>query len=173
MTHHFRSRTAALIATGFATMWLVGCGGGYSSSPTTPYPSPTPTPAPTPSPDPSPTPAPGPTPSPTPSPDPTPTPAPTPTPSPTPAPTIVIQIVAINGNMSFSPATANVRVGQQVVWHNAHSDTHTATQDGGGFDTGLIRPGATSAPITVTAPGTLRYHCEIHPVMVGVLDVAQ
>jgi len=156
MTRHLRSRTAALIATGFATMWLVGCGGGYSSSPTTPYPSPTPTPAPTPSPDPSPT------------------PAPTPTPSPTPAPSIVvIQIVAIDGNMSFSPAAANVRVGQQVVWHNAHSDTHTATQDGGGFDTGLIRPGATSAPITVTTPGTLRYHCEVHPVMVGVLDVAQ
>jgi len=156
MTHHFRSRTAALIATSFAMMWLVGCGGGYSSSPTTPYPSPTPTPAPTPSPDPSPTPA------------PTPTPSPSPTPS-----VVVIQIVAINGNMSFSPATVNVQVGQQVVWHNAHSDTHTATQDGGGFDTGLIRPGATSAPITVTAPGTLRYHCEIHPSMVGVLDVAQ
>jgi plastocyanin len=162
MNRRFRTRAATLIVAGFAAAWLVGCGGGYSSSPTTPYPSPTPTPAPTPTPDPSPTAAPG----------PSPTPVPTPTPSPTPAPSVVtIEIVAINGNMSFRPATASVRVGQQVVWHNAHSDTHTATQDGGGFDTGFIRPGATSAPITVTVPGTLRYHCEIHPVMVGALEV--
>jgi plastocyanin len=67
--------------------------------------------------------------------------------------------------------TASLRVGQQVRWHNADTETHTATQDGGGFDTGLIRPGATSAPITVTASGTLRYHCEVHPSMVGALDV--
>jgi plastocyanin len=73
--------------------------------------------------------------------------------------------------MSFAPATASLRVGQQVRWHNADTETHTATQDGGGFDTGLIRPGATSAPITVTNPGTLRYHCEIHLSMVGALNV--
>jgi plastocyanin len=164
MARHFRSRAVALIVAGFTAAWLVACGGGYSSSPTTPYPSPTPTPAPTPTPDPSPTPAPG--------PSPTPAPTPTPSPTPTPAPSVVvIEIVAINGSMSFRPAAASVRVGQQVVWHNAHSDTHTATQDGGGFDTGFIRPGATSSPITVTSPGTLRYHCEIHPVMVGALEV--
>jgi plastocyanin len=83
----------------------------------------------------------------------------------------VIEIVGIDGNMSFSPATANLSGGQQIRWHNAHSVVHTATQDGGGFDTGLIRPGETSAPITVISPGTLRYHCEIHPVMVGALEV--
>jgi plastocyanin len=83
----------------------------------------------------------------------------------------VIDIVAENGNMSFAPATANLQVGQQVQWHNVDNITHTATQDGGGFDTGLIRPGATSAPITVTTAGTLRYHCEIHPSMVGAIVV--
>jgi plastocyanin len=80
--------------------------------------------------------------------------------------------VAINGSMSFTPQTPSLQVGQQVRWHNAHSITHTATQDGGGFDTGFIAPGATSAPITVNAPGTLSYHCEIHPSMVGALNVA-
>jgi plastocyanin len=85
----------------------------------------------------------------------------------------VIEIVAINGNMSFTPDAASLQVGQQVRWHNAHTVTHTATQDGGGFDTGLIRPGDTSAPITVTAAGRLSYHCEIHPSMVGALNVAQ
>jgi plastocyanin len=51
--------------------------------------------------------------------------------------------------------------------------THTATQDGGGFDTGLVPPGGTSAPITVSTPGTLSYHCAIHPGMVGALNVTE
>jgi plastocyanin len=75
--------------------------------------------------------------------------------------------------MSFAPAAASLRVGQQVRWHNADNIVHTATQDGGGFDTGLIPAGGTSAPITVSAPGTLRYHCAVHPSMVGALNVTQ
>ena len=85
----------------------------------------------------------------------------------------MIEIVAINGNMSFVPAIASLQVGQQVRWHNADTIVHTATQDGGGFDTGLIRAGATSAPVTVTTPGTLAYHCEVHPDMVGALSVTE
>jgi plastocyanin len=100
-------------------------------------------------------------------------PTPSPTPSPTPAATVVVEILGENGNMSFAPDTASLQVGQQVRWHNADTTTHTATQNGGGFDTGLIRPGGTSAPITVSAPGSLRYHCEVHPSMVGTLDVRQ
>jgi plastocyanin len=73
--------------------------------------------------------------------------------------------------MSFTPASPSLQAGQQVRWHNADVITHTATQDGGGFDTGFISPGATSAPITVTAAGVVRYHCTIHPSMVGALNV--
>jgi len=157
MTPHTRSLTAGLVASCLAALFLVGCGGGYSP-PTTPNPGPQPSPAPAPTP--------------TPTPDPGPAPSPSPTPAPTPSPSaVVIEIVAIDGNMSFTPDTASLRVGQQVRWHNAHTVTHTATQDGGGFDTGLIPPGSTSAPITVNTPGTLRYHCEIHPSMVGALNV--
>jgi plastocyanin len=86
---------------------------------------------------------------------------------------VVIEIVGDRRSMSFSPASVSLRVGQQVRWHNADTVVHTATQDGGGFDTGLIRPGATSAPVTVTTPGTLAYHCEVHPDMVGALSVAE
>jgi plastocyanin len=75
--------------------------------------------------------------------------------------------------MSFAPAAASLQVGQQVRWHNADTTVHTATQDGGGFDTGFILPGGTSAPITVSAPGTLRYHCSVHPSMVGSLNVSR
>jgi plastocyanin len=108
----------------------------------------------------------------------TPAPGPQPSPSPTPAPTpganaVVVEILGENGNMSFAPEAAGLQVGQQVRWHNADATAHTATQDGGGFDTGLIPPGGTSAPITVSAPGSLRYHCAVHPSMVGALNVKQ
>jgi plastocyanin len=73
--------------------------------------------------------------------------------------------------MSFSPSSASVKVGQQIVWHNKDSITHTATQDGSGFDTGSIPPGGTSAPITISSSGTIGYHCAIHPSMVGTLSV--
>jgi plastocyanin len=85
----------------------------------------------------------------------------------------VVEILGESGNMSFAPAAASLQVGQQVRWHNADTTVHTATQDGGGFDTGFLLPGATSAPITLTAAGTLRYHCSVHPSMVGTLDVRQ
>lgn len=138
-----RSLAAGLIAGSLAAL-LSGCGGAYS--PTTPAPavSPTPVPAPAPSP----------------------TPAPTPTPN-----ALVIEIVGVSGNMSFTPASASLQVGQQVRWHNADNITHTATQDGRGFDTGFIPPGGTSAPITVSAAGAISYHCAIHPSMVGALNV--
>jgi plastocyanin len=75
--------------------------------------------------------------------------------------------------MSFSPSTASVQAGQQVQWHNADGIAHTATQNGGGFDTGTILPGGTSAPITITATGAIGYHCVFHPSMVATVTVTQ
>jgi plastocyanin len=77
----------------------------------------------------------------------------------------------MRGDKSYAPSTANVEVGQRVRWHNDDSVVHTATQNGGGFDTGPISPGATSAPITVSGSGTLNYHCTMHPSMVGKLRI--
>jgi plastocyanin len=77
----------------------------------------------------------------------------------------------MDGDMSFSPSPASVAVGQQIRWHNGDGIVHTATQDGGGFDTGLIPPGGTSGPITLNAPGSIGYHCAVHPDMVGTLVV--
>ena len=145
MTRH-SLRTAGLITGCLTAAMLLHACGGYSSSPTTPYPSPQPSPIPSP----------------------TPTPAPTPS-----ANAVVVEILGENGNMSFSPALATLQVGQQVRWHNADRTVHTATQDGGGFDTGFLAPGATSASITLNAAGSLRYHCSVHPSMVGTLNVTQ
>jgi plastocyanin len=141
MTRH-SLRTAGLITGCLTAAMLLNACGGYSSSPTTPYPSPQPSP--------------------------TPTPAPTPS-----ANAVVVEILGENGNMSFSPALASLQVGQQVRWHNADRTVHTATQDGGGFDTGFLAPGATSASITLNAAGSLRYHCSVHPSMLGALNVTQ
>jgi plastocyanin len=82
---------------------------------------------------------------------------------------VTITILGDNGAMSFSPRQATVRAGDQVRWLNADRTVHTATQRGGGFDTGFLAPGATSAPITIASAGTIDYFCQVHPGMVGSL----
>lgn len=107
--------------------------------------------------------------------NPTAAPTPTPTPSGTTGGTsasVVVTIGGMLGNQSYSPSPATVSKGQSVAWKNGDTVAHTATQDGsGGFDTGAIAPGATSAPITMATAGTLSYHCSIHPSMTGTLTV--
>jgi plastocyanin len=98
-------------------------------------------------------------------------PSPMPTPSPATAADVTITILGMNGSNSYSPSAAAVKVGQTVAWRNSDSIAHTAT--GTGFDTGAIAGGTTSAPIRVTAAGTITYHCSIHPTMVGSLNVTQ
>src|SRR5512140_2908208 len=67
-------------------------------------------------------------------------------PSQPPPPTnVVITINGISGNMSFAPRSVSVRVGQTVAWHNADTIAHAIAQDGGGFSTGTIPAGTTSA----------------------------
>jgi plastocyanin len=84
---------------------------------------------------------------------------------------VTIEIVANSGATSYSPSPQVVTAGQTVSWHNADGMTHTATADGGAFNTGNIAAGATSNPITMTTTGALGYHCTIHPSMVGTLTV--
>jgi plastocyanin len=112
-------------------------------------------------------------PTPTPVPTPTPTPTPTPAPTPTPLPPMTITISGEMGSNSFSPNPANVKVGQEIHWHNADGITHTATQNGSGFDTGNLSSNATSGPITIGSAGSVSYHCAVHPSMVGTLNVTQ
>lgn len=78
--------------------------------------------------------------------------------------------IAIAG-FAFSPNPASVTAGQTVSWVNNDSVTHTATADNGAFNTGNIAPGATSAPITMTASGSIAYHCAVHPNMTATLQV--
>jgi hypothetical protein len=88
-----------------------------------------------------------------------------------PLPDVLITITGINGGMSFSPNPASARVGQKVIWRNADALPHTATANGGAFDTGIVTAGASSAPVAMGAAGTFPYHCSVHPSMVGTLTV--
>lgn len=135
---------------------------------TSPSPSPSPEASPSPSPEPSPSPG-GPPPTTMPTPHP---PTPPPTTMPAPPPDLIITIVANNGAMSYSPSSASTQVGQRVIWRNNDSIAHTATADGGAFDTGLIGPGGQSSPITMGSAGNFPYHCNVHPTMVANLSVS-
>jgi plastocyanin len=84
---------------------------------------------------------------------------------------VTITITGMNGSQSYSPSPATVKAGQTVSWKNGDSITHTATADGGGFDTGAIGPGSVSAPIKMSSAGSFAYHCAIHPSMKGSLVV--
>jgi plastocyanin len=87
------------------------------------------------------------------------------TPAAAPPGTIVITILGINGDMSFSPNPVAITPGQPIVWHNADSVAHRVVFNDGEVDTGNIGPGASSTPMGAVAAGP--YHCSIHPVMVG------
>jgi plastocyanin len=89
------------------------------------------------------------------------------------SPDVTITIVGMNGAQSYSPNPGTVRAGQSVAWRNADSVAHTATANGGSFNTGTIAPGATSNPVVMSTTGSVDYHCSIHPSMVGTLTVTQ
>lgn len=77
--------------------------------------------------------------------------------------------VAISG-FSFSPKDITVNVGDSVTWTNSDAQGHTATADGGSFDTGTIGNGA-SKTVAFSTAGTFAYHCSIHAAMIGSVTV--
>ena len=72
--------------------------------------------------------------------------------------------------LTFSPATLNVKVGTTVTVKNDDTPTHTWTADDGSFDEQLS-PGA-SATHTFDKAGTFAYHCKIHSSMKGTVVVS-
>ena len=88
-------------------------------------------------------------------------------PSPSTAADIVtVNVVGINGALSFSPNPATLMSGQMIVWRNIDSITHHVVLNDRSVDTGDLAPGASSQPMAIAAGGG-PYHCSIHPEMVG------
>ncbi len=79
-----------------------------------------------------------------------------------PAGTIVVKHTA------FTPATFTITAGQALIWSFEDGGlAHTVTADG--FDSGPKPTGLFSH--TFAAPGTVAYHCSIHPAMKGTVTV--
>jgi plastocyanin len=73
-------------------------------------------------------------------------------------------------NLAFSPATLNLKTGQQVTWTNKQDIAHTVTANGGAFDH-QMPPGATFS-FTFDKAGSFPYHCTIHPSMTATIQVS-
>ena len=70
----------------------------------------------------------------------------------------------------FAPVSLTVAAGTTDTWGNNDSTAHTATADGGRWNSNAV-----SAVKTFTfkfdAPGTYKYHCTIHSFMNGTIVV--
>ena len=73
-------------------------------------------------------------------------------------------------NFAFHPRTLAVPVGTTVTWTNLDGVPHTATADGGAFDSGALGQGQ-SFSFRFDRPGTYAYHCSFHPGMAGAIVV--
>jgi plastocyanin len=74
-------------------------------------------------------------------------------------------------NFMYAPMTLTVKAGAKVTFTNYDQTAHTATSISPGFDTGTIKPGQ-SATVTLSKPGTYKYHCLFHAFMLGTITVA-
>jgi plastocyanin len=80
------------------------------------------------------------------------------------------QITMTIGNVrsGFVPTTFTVKKGTRVTWTNADTTDHTVT--GNGWTSPTIHAGE-SWSYTFNTAGSFDYHCNIHPVMQGTINV--
>ena len=71
---------------------------------------------------------------------------------------------------AFEPPQVPVLVGDAVTWRNTSVRDHTATAQGGEFDSGRVGPGFAFSH-TFDAAGSYPYLCRIHPFVTGEIDV--
>jgi plastocyanin len=102
----------------------------------------------------------------------TPSSTPATTPSPGGSANVTVNIVGSSGGAAFSPNPAPATVGQTVAFKNNDGTAHHLVADAGGWDSGNIAPGATSTAMTVSSSSQLKFHCTIHPTMVGAINGA-
>jgi plastocyanin len=73
-------------------------------------------------------------------------------------------------DFAFHPKTLSVAKGTKVKWVNKGSVSHTTTSNSGVWDSGVLAPGQAFSRVFKKA-GTFKYHCSIHPSMVGKIVV--
>jgi plastocyanin len=95
--------------------------------------------------------------------------------SPAPAPAAPASAARVNAtvtvaNMAFTPKTVKVSVGGSVTWNFPSTPAHTSTSTQGFWDSGARASGA-SFSRTFTSAGAYPYHCTIHAIMRGLVNV--
>lgn len=82
----------------------------------------------------------------------------------------IASATVVIANNTFDTDPVSVKVGDTVVWENTDTVTHHIVSDDGSFATEDILPGETGS-VTFSKEGTFGYHCSLHPVMVGTVNV--
>jgi len=95
--------------------------------------------------------------------------------SPAPPPSSDVDIVSgasTKGATAFDPSPFTISLAAQasVKWANLDNTNHQITADDGSFSSGNIVPNGTYSHLFVS-PGTVAYHCAIHPTMVGTIEI--
>lgn len=105
-------------------------------------------------------------------------------PSKPPADVSIVLGASTKTNAAFDPDSFTITLGlkDSVTWRNDDAtdgnyplngigvNHHIVSDSAGVFDSGIMTPGATFVH-RFTGAGTFRYHCPIHPTMVGVIVV--
>lgn len=84
--------------------------------------------------------------------------------------TVTVSIVSSIGNGAYKPNPVSANAGDTVNFRNNDSATHHIVLDDGSADLGTIAPGATSAAVSVRSKDATKFHCTIHPSMVGSIN---
>jgi plastocyanin len=80
-------------------------------------------------------------------------------------------VQATMAQRAFTPATIKAKVGDVITWTNKDRLSHTATLDADpACTTETLANGATGS-LKFTAAGKYPFHCQIHPDMLGTIEV--
>ena len=86
--------------------------------------------------------------------------------------TWTITIPKSSGLASFDPPTQNMQVGDQIFWRNDDTKAHYPHPNADFvFMANQIAPNSTSPGFAPGTPGTITYHCCLHPGETGTIEV--
>jgi plastocyanin len=91
-------------------------------------------------------------------------------PSPPSAQAITVAIVGSIGNQAYNPNPVAAAAGDTVTFRNNDAALHHIVLDDGSADLGEVAPGTSSRGVTVRTVNPARFHCTIHPSMVGTIN---
>jgi plastocyanin len=87
--------------------------------------------------------------------------------------TVTVAIIGSIGNQAYRPNPAAASSGDTVMFRNNDAAMHHIVLDDGSADLGEVAPGALSRGVTVRTANATRFHCTIHPSMVGSINGSQ